>query len=104
MTKIEAAGYILHDNNRVIWGAGESVNDAWADLKYTLASSQTVLISEGDQAPDDGRNWERESDYQVTAASAALLDAVHADGGLVKWTLDGSVACTQAEFDEAYPL
>lgn len=95
--------YIIHDKEQyVIWGIGETVLDAWADM---LGGMSGAGIAVCETEPDDpgfaGGSWTLRSNYEARRASGALLDAVRAYGGNLPWgVLPDGTAGTQGELDQ----
>jgi len=89
MTK--AAGYIIVDNEGLIWGWGRDRETVWKQVETQLNASR-ALASPADRdlhpAIEDMRDWR---------ASAALLKLIAEEGGEVAWVDLNDVAVTRAE-------
>lgn len=82
-----AAGYIIQDKQGyAIYGAGESVDQAWAQVVAEAGPFFTPHGTEktADQAFDE--------DFTVYGATAELIAYVVGNGGAIKWDVTGGVA------------
>jgi hypothetical protein len=102
MSDLINAGYVVIDNEFVIWGYGPTVDAAWTDTVHTLLLAGVHLISENEDVPDpeQGVSWCRDSDLRTRPATAALLIRVNTCGGTVAWDERNGVACTPEEFNQ----
>lgn len=94
---ITAAGFVVC-NNEAIWGVGATSDKAWADFVGNLEAG-TVIVAEGEDAPEDDSRWVRERDYRIRAATAALMQQVAERGGNIAWEVARGVCCTIEEFE-----
>jgi len=86
---IPSAGYIVHDNNHVIWGTGKEADDAWAEARANVEQGNAEKYTD-EQMID---NW----GFRICSASLALLEDVQARGGDISWYFNRSVACSIEE-------
>ena len=100
MTKITAAGFIIGDS-AAIWGAGATEEAAWADLRDQMRVARIPHESEIDAEDTYAPKAWSEDRFAVMPATAALLAAVEARGGLIAYAVVDDVACTESEEDEA---
>lgn len=89
-------GYIIHDNEGVIHGSGDSIQSAWEDAEYTFGCAGVTLLDDADSDAELGA-WTRRSGLIVRRATAALLDEIERDGGAVAWSRLNGVAATLDE-------
>lgn len=94
---IEQAGYIVHDNEGIIHGCGETADAAWSDMENTMRHANIEIVPDDADTSDHWGNWARESCYKIAPATAALLRRVYDDGGACSWGTAGGVACTVEE-------
>ena len=105
MTKIEAAGYIVHDNE-VIWGDGATADAAWKNFRAAMKKAGVVILAAGQDSGEHFESWTRlgawtrESDHTIRPATAGLLADFKARGGAISWGTRDGVACTIQEADE----
>ena len=64
MTKIESAGYIVHDND-AIWGYGATEDAAWSSFQAEMQNGGVEVVDEPTEAQLDDGDWTRKSGYQV---------------------------------------
>jgi len=95
-----AAGYIITDNEGIIYGTGATVDAAWADAEYAFRAARVALLDDDDSTEQSG-SWTRRSGLTVHPASAALLAEVESKGGDLAWRKVGGVAVTRDEADAA---
>jgi hypothetical protein len=96
-TTITAAGYIISDNEGIIYATGATVDAAWSDAEATFDSAQIALLDNDDDSTEQHGSWTRRSGLTVRPATAGLIDAIDAMGGALAWTDCGGVACTRDE-------
>jgi hypothetical protein len=94
---ITSAGFVVY-NNEVIVGVGATSDEAWGDFVREMGPGVTI-VAEGEEPPDDGRNWVRERDYKIRAATQALIDQVARQGGNVAWGIARGICCTMDELE-----
>ena len=99
MTLPATAGFVVA-NNEAIWGTGDTADAAWADMLANLEPG-TVLVTEDEETPDDGRPWTRARDYRILPATTGLLVAVEGVGGDLCWEVVRGVACMRHEAEAA---
>jgi hypothetical protein len=101
-TTIQAAGYIVTDNE-AICGVGQTADAAWADMLREMSAAGTDVLDDEDEISErmaDTGAWTRASNFTVRPASAALLAQVKAAGGSIGWAYLGGVCITRAEEEE----
>lgn len=96
-----AAGYIINDNEGIIYGTGATVDAAWADAEYAFRTARVALLDDDDDSTEQLGSWTRRSGLTVHPASAALLAEVESKGGDLAWRKVGGVAVTRDEADAA---
>lgn len=97
----KAAGYIVHDNEGIIHGDGNTVNQAWGDAENTFGIAGVTLLDDDADSTEQQGAWTRWSGLKVVPASNALMDELWANGGDdVAWRLVNGVAVTLDEADE----
>lgn len=102
MTKtIKSAGYMITDvQGTAIYGVGETVDEAWAEV-VAEADPDTFEDQDGNEVSHDEVF---EKSYRAQAASAALIAKVNAEGGDLAWGEVGGVACTTDEENAAWGI
>ena len=94
--KIEAAGYMIQDKQgNAIYGIGETVEEAWAEV---VDGAGPFFDAYGNEISDDDAYT---TQFRTYGASAALMEKVKAEGGAIAWRVVGGVACTVAEAEAA---
>lgn len=96
---IKSAGFIVHDNNQVIFGLGATSDEAWADFLREMGDANVIVLAKGEERPEN-RDYVREEGYPIRAATAALMQLVAERGGSVAWSVARGIACTVAENEE----
>lgn len=96
-----AAGYIISDNEGIIYSTGATVDLAWADAEATFATAQIVLLNDDDDSTEQHGSWTRRSGLTVHPATAALIEEIDAKGGACGWRTVGGVACSIEESRDA---
>lgn len=92
---IQSSGFIVTGQD-AIWGFGATETEAWNDFKRGMKAANVEIV---DSVPEDGSgSYAIESDYEVEAATQALIDSVQASGGDISWSKIGVVCCTDEEF------
>lgn len=97
---VQSNGFIVAGND-AIWGVGSTEDAAWADFKKGMAKAGINVVPE--RNPDTRAEETLESEYEVIAASQALIDLVASAGGNISWSKVGVVCCTNEEFEENTP-
>ncbi len=96
MTTIQAAGYIV-TNNEAIWGTGKTADEAWADFLRGMSEARVTVLLPSEDMPEEGGSYTRADDYQIKPATTALLAEIEGKGGNIGWRMRGGVACTRDE-------
>jgi hypothetical protein len=96
---IEAAGYIIADNEGIIHGCGATADAAEADMERTMNMANITLLEDTDDTTDQLGSWTLRSGLKTYPASATLLADVEGKGGAIGWDTIRGVACTN---DEAF--
>jgi len=90
---ITGAGFVVHDNRRVIYGCGRNVEMAWANAKQTFLAAN-VQVRDVSEVGD----WIRMCDLSIRPATALLLALMEHRGLLtLPWTQVEQIACTLDE-------
>jgi hypothetical protein len=91
--EIIASGYIVYQiDTGVIYGVGNTADEAWTDAEEWLTDAIT-------DAAFDGGDWKKRC--AAVEATAALMQQAQDSGGDIRWTEIEGVACTKAEAGEA---
>ena len=91
--EIIASGYIVYQiDSAVIYGVGQTADEAWTDAEEWLTDAIT-------DAAVEGGDWKK--GCAAVEATAALMQQAQDSGGDIRWTEIDGVACTQAEAGEA---
>jgi hypothetical protein len=107
MTKLVAAGYVVHDGHRLgggvaaIWGHGPTAEVAEANFRQVMATAQVTILGPGEQLTDRAQNFTHSASYRTIPATAALLALVEAMGGAIAWRVVDGIACPVAEGGDA---
>lgn len=84
-----AAGYIIQDKQgNAIYGVGETVDEAWAEV---CAEAGPFFDAHGNEKDDETAFTE---DFRVYGATADLIQRVKDHGGAITWEIVDGVACT----------
>lgn len=96
MTKtITAAGYIIQDKQgNAIFGIGETVDEAWAQV---VREAGPFFDAYGNEKDDERAFTE---DFKAYGATAALIEKVKDWGGAITWDVVDGVACLPEESDQ----
>jgi len=95
-SELKAAGYMIQDKQGiVIYGIGESVDEAWAEVVDGVG---TFFDNFGNDIPADDTF---EAQFEIYAATRALMDRARMEGGSICWGVIGGVACTVEEAEDA---
>lgn len=91
-TNITAAGYIIQDKQgNAIFGIGETVDEAWAQV---VSGAGPFFDAYGNEKDDEAAFVE---DFEAHGATAALMQQVREEGGAIAWGMVRGVACTDDE-------
>ncbi len=91
--EIIASGYIVYQiDSAVIYGVGQTADEAWTDAEEWLTDAIT-------DAAEESGDWK--AGLAVVEATAALMQQAQDSGGDIRWTEIDGVACTKAEAGEA---
>jgi len=91
---ISAAGYIIQDKQgAAIYGAGKTVDEAWAEVVEGCAPFHDAFGNEIDA------DTAYEQNFKTYGATADLLAQIEKRGGAIAWGIIGAVACTTEEED-----
>ena len=94
--EIKAVGYIIQDRQgNSIFGVGETVDEAWAQVIKAVGS----FFDAGGNDIDPDIAYEAQ--FKTYGATASLLAEVEAKGGDIAWGMVKGVACTVAEYETA---
>lgn len=101
---IKSAGYIVHDNE-VIWAVGDTEQRARDKFTAEEERQGCRYVPDDFELPERmrlalGVRYVREGDFDIRAASKALLDQINAQGGAIQWRVVDGVACTVAEDEQ----
>lgn len=91
--------YIVHDNNGVIHGYGQTTDEAYADMRSTMEQAGVQILEDDDDSTEQSGAWTRASGLKIVPATAALLALVESHGGDCSWDRVEGVACTRDEAD-----
>lgn len=94
---ITAAGFIIQDKQgNAIYGVGETVDQAWAQV---VAEAGPFSDAYGNEKSDEDAFTE---DFKAYGATASLISKVQSEGGAISWDVVNGIACTseEAEADE----
>ena len=90
--EIIASGYIVYQiDTAVIYGVGQTADEAWTDAEEWVADAIA-------DAAEEGGDWK--AGLAIVEATAALMQEVAESGGDLRWTEVEGVACTRAEAGE----
>ena len=111
----QASGFVII-NGCMIWGYGTTEEAAWADFRKGMDSVGIEVLSDNFANQDAAVFWAWSDEADRTSmsdafvhecacvcqpATAGLLTAVESQGGALRWTYHGGIACTCAEEDAA---
>lgn len=97
----KAAGYIITDNDNIIHGSGDTLDDAWADAENTFGCAGVALLDDDADSTEQQGAWTRRSGLKGMPASAALMDELWDCGGDISWGRVNGIAVTMDEANEA---
>lgn len=92
--------FIVHGQD-AIWGYGATEDAAWAHFLAEMTANGIEVVQEVPDDPADYGSTTLESDYEVSAATEALVKEVQERGGNIAWGFigGGCVAGTRDEYD-----
>lgn len=97
---LTSAGYIVTDKaHSAIHGFGATADEAWADMISGLSNAGVTVIGDIYDA-DISVEWPEQTpanNYEISAATKGLLDAVATQGGNIAWRRRGAVSCLPDE-------
>ena len=102
MTKLKSSGYVVIDKSHsAIWGTGATADAAWADFisERKMAGVEVVDDINDAKISCEFPEQERMSNYEIFAATTALLNAVDKNGGNIAWTRLGVVLALPDEVE-----
>ncbi|CAB4144342.1 hypothetical protein UFOVP469_25 [uncultured Caudovirales phage] len=91
--------YVLTDNT-LIYGMGETSDEAWTDGRQTLEYAQVQLIDDDADTDACHGSWMRESDLRCLPATRGLVTEVAENGGAIGWRERDGFAMTRDEADD----
>ena len=89
---MKANGYIIQDaQGNAIYGAGDTVTEAWA---MVMDGVGTFSDAYGNEISEEEAYL---TQYKAYGATEKLLAHIKADGGAIAWTVHKGIACTMSE-------
>jgi hypothetical protein len=97
---IPSTGYIVGDNEGVIYGYAPTLDAAWTNAETYFRNASIALLDDDADSTEQLGSWCRRSDLIARPASAALIANVEDGGATDGWWMRNGVACTRAESED----